>query len=134
MKKLALFLSLVMTLSAFPAITVEAHNGYDDQVQFSEAQIDEHEQNQIDVALPDHFEQSEIFERSNNLRSELTISEARYNYNLLRVGNYTSAEVVSRFQELFGYMLPDYILQNYTRIFDITSAEMDEVILAGYRG
>ena len=57
------------------------------------------------------------------------MSTARQNYFLLLEGNYRSVEIPGRFEELFGYMSPDYILQNYTRIFDITSEEMDQAIL-----
>ena len=47
-------------------------------------------------------------------------SPARQNYFLLLTGNYRSVEIPGRFAELFGYMSPDYILQNYTTIFDIS--------------
>ena len=130
MKKLSLFLSLIMALSAFPAINVEARD-HDNQAQASEIQINshEHEQSQFDTALPDHFEHREILEHSNNLIREPAISETRQKYDILRTSNYSSTQLVNRFYELFGYMSPDYILRNYTQIFDITSVEMDEVIL-----
>ena len=57
------------------------------------------------------------------------ISQARLNYLLLLEGNYWSIELKDRFIELFGYMSPDYILHNYTTIFDITSEEMDQAVL-----
>jgi len=57
------------------------------------------------------------------------ISQARQKYYTLLEGNYWSAELPYRFRELFGDMSPDYILQNYTRIFDIEPERMDQAIL-----
>ena len=74
-----------------------------------------------------HFIETDII--SSDIEPSITYSQARQNYNLLRTGNYSSAQVINRFHELFGYISSDYILQNYTLIFHITSEEMDEVIL-----
>ena len=57
------------------------------------------------------------------------VSQARQNYFALLEGNYRNTEIPGRFIELFGHMSPDYILHNYTTIFDITSEEMDQAIL-----
>jgi len=60
---------------------------------------------------------------------ELILSEARQKYYQLLVGSSWSVEIVYRFHDLFGYMSPEYILHNYTNIFDITSEEMDQAVL-----
>jgi len=57
------------------------------------------------------------------------ISEARQKYYELLGGNYWSVELPDRFRELFGDISPEYILHNYTTIFDISSEEMDQAVL-----
>jgi len=132
MKKLALLLSVVMILIAVPAIQVEARSGHDNQGQVMEFPFDfshEQAQSQRTKFISSQYEPLETFDYTNGLGDDVAISEARQKYNLLRVGNYTRIGIINRFHELFGYMSPEYILQNYMRIFDITSAEVDEVIL-----
>jgi len=109
MKKLALFLALVMVLTALPAIQVEAHNRHDNQGQVKEFPFDfSHEQVQSPrMEYPSvQQETHETLNRPNNL-SDPAISEARQKYDQLRTGNYNRGQVLERFQELFGYMSPD---------------------------
>jgi len=72
-----------------------------------------------------------IDQQLNEIQSDsgATISEAREKYNLLLGGNYRSVEIPYRFRELFGDMTQEYILANYTSIFDITSDEMDQAFV-----
>jgi len=133
MRRLALFMALVMMVSAIPATQVKARSRHDNQGQFNElhfgvsAETDflhEQVQSQTAVLLSPQYEHLETFDLPGSLHHEATASEARQKYDLLRAGNYTSAQVVNRFHELFGYISSDYILRNYTRIFDIISAEI----------
>ena len=62
-------------------------------------------------------------------QAEYELSEARQKYYMLLTDNHWSVELSARFRELFGEMSPDYILSNYTGIFDITSDEMDQAVL-----
>jgi len=121
-----------MVYSIFSPITVRAHNNDTYQLHFNNLQ---HEHIELNTFPTEQFEPQEVFsiplpEQPRQTEPPTVIySQAHQNYNLLRTGNYSSAQVIDRFHQLFGHLSPDYILQNHNRIFDITSAEMDEVIL-----
>jgi hypothetical protein len=57
-------------------------------------------------------------------------SEARQNYEALLTGGYYNGELIQKFEELFGDLSPEYILENYEAIFDVEAGEIDEGFLA----
>ena len=131
-KLLSVLLALIMVYSIFPPITVRAYINNVYQLKFNDLQYEHIELNTFSTIQPEPQEAFNVPLREQPRQTEpptVIYSQARQSYNLLRTGNYNSTQVIDRFHQLFGHLSPDYILQNYTRIFDITSAEMDEVIL-----
>jgi len=57
------------------------------------------------------------------------MSDARRKYLALYEGNYSDYELVHRFIALFGWRYPEYILENYSQIFDMPSELIDARIL-----
>ena len=73
------------------------------------------------VILPDQeYEYSESSEYK---------SDRRLKYEQLLNGDYFAIDLKEKFKELFGDYSPEYILNNYTEIFDVTPAEIDAGIL-----